>query len=384
MTLKQKIELLKKANVEVDENATEAEVDEALEKATEEVVEDEVEDEKAIKEVSIKGLKSIINRTVEANMKSIEEKISAKVTVKSEADTKDAKIKESAEFIKAVVLGTKAISGATNSFGYAVPTTLADMIQEKLDKEAVMRKYAFVFKMAGNYQLPQEGTGVTSYWVAQNEEVTESNPTLGKTDLIDNYLATRVIIPRGLLNSSPLNITNYVSNLCVRSIVNAEETAFVAGSGTGEPTGLRSAVITSTPQAGAGLVYKDLINLMYALKKQYRKNAIFLTSTAGVKAVMNILDDNKRPIFDPTNNTLLGRPLVETEDIPSNLGSSANATEIYFGDMSYYYIKDGEDMFMETDKIINKLQTEVVIAKAVDGIYTLPEACKKLTAVVSA
>jgi aspartokinase-like uncharacterized kinase len=41
-------------------------------------------------------------------------------------------------------------------------------------------------------------------------------------------------------------------------------------------------------------------------------------------------------------------------------------------------------MFMESIKVPSKLQTEIVIAKAVDGIYTLPEAMKKMTAVISA
>jgi len=384
MDLKSKIALLRKAGIEVEDDATLEEVDELIEESTEEINE-EVEAEKSIKEVSVKGLKTIVNKVVSENMKSIEETISAKfANIKTQENTKENGVKESAEFLKALCLGNKAINGTVGSFGYSVPTTLANMIQEGLDKEAVMRKYCFTFRMAGNYQLPQDGTGVTSYWVAQNEEITESSPTIGKTDLVDLYLATRVLIPRGLLNSTPMNLTNYITNLCVRSITIEEETSFVAGAGTTEPTGLRSADVDSIAQASTGLAYKDMINLMYSLKRQYRKSAVFLTSTNGVKALMNVLDENKRPIFDPTNNTVLGKPLIESEDIPSTLGSSADATEIWFGDLSYYYIKDGEEMFMESIKVPSKLQTEIVLAKAVDGVYTLDEAMKKMTAVVSA
>ena len=384
MDLKSKIALLRKAGIEVEDDATLEEVDELIEESTEEINE-EAEAEKSIKEVSVKGLKTIVNKVVSENMKSIEETISAKfANIKTQENTKENGVKESAEFLKALCLGNKAINGTVGSFGYSVPTTLANMIQEGLDKEAVMRKYCFTFRMAGNYQLPQDGTGVTSYWVAQNEEITESSPTIGKTDLVDLYLATRVLIPRGLLNSTPMNLTNYITNLCVRSITIEEETSFVAGAGTTEPTGLRSADVDSIAQASTGLAYKDMINLMYSLKRQYRKSAVFLTSTNGVKALMNVLDENNRPIFDPTNNTVLGKPLIESEDIPSTLGSSADATEIWFGDLSYYYIKDGEEMFMESIKVPSKLQTEIVLAKAVDGVYTLDEAMKKMTAVVSA
>lgn len=385
-TLKQKISLLKKANVDVPENATEEEVDKLMDENTVEEDDEETtkDDEKSLKEITLGGLKSIVKVAMQDSEKAIEERLSKKITNVKISDEKEVNVKESADFVKKVCNGTmekKAIDGTVGSFGYSVPTTLANMIQEKLDKEAVMRKYAFVFKMAGNYQLPQEGTAVTSHWVGQNIPVTESNPTLGKQNLVDNYLATNVIIPRGLLNSSNINILNFITNLSVRSINNAEETAFIAGSGTGEPTGLRSAAITAIPATAGATTYGDILALKYGLKRQYRKNAIFLTSTAGVLDVMSILDENKRPIFDPTQETLLNKPLLETEDIPSNLGTGGDETEIYFGDMSYYYIKDGEDLFMEQDKIIANLQIQIVIAKAVDGIYTLAEACKKLTGV---
>lgn len=387
-TLKQKIALLKQAGVDVADTATEEEVNKLVEENVE-VTEEETdeENEKSIGNTSMKSLKSIVSKVIGEKTSAIEQNIMAKLNVKSPEEKKEMEVKEMADFIKDVSFGKKAIDGQSGSFGNAVPTKLADMILEKLDKEAIIRKYAFVFKMAGKFQLPKEGTAVTSYWVGQNASITESNPTLDKDNLDDYYLATRVIIPRGLLNSSPLNIVNYVTNLCVRSITNTEETAFVAGDGSGKPKGIRATTLSAgniKAQAGAGLAYKDVTNLTLALKPQYRKNAVYLTSTAGILALMNVLDDNKRPIFDLSSMTLLGKPLLESLDIPSNLGTGTNETEIFFGDLQYYYIKDGEDMFMEQDKIIANLQVEVVVAKAVDGVFTMPEALAKLTGVISA
>jgi len=191
-----------------------------------------------------------------------------------------------------------------------------------------------------------------------------------------------VLIPRKLLNTSAYNIVNYVGELCARKLRDTEETAFVAGDGSSKPTGLRSASLTgSQAQAGATLAYTDLINLFYALPEQYRENAVFLTSALGMKAIRKITDDNGVPIFDLRDQKMFNRPVIESADIPENLGSSANTTEIYFGDMWYYWIKDGEKMFVDTDKVLSKLQVELVVAQAVDGVYTLPAACKKLTGV---
>jgi HK97 family phage major capsid protein len=382
MNREDKIKLLKEADVEVPENATEEELDTIIEENSE-VIEDvetteEVETEKGI---TMTELKSIVKNTIKENMNEITKK---SISVKTEADIKNEKAEKGAKFIKDLINGnldTKAIDSTSGSFGYTVPTEVADYILEKRDKISKMRKYAFVFSMAGTFQLPTEGTAVTSYWVGENAEITESNPTTGRQTLNDYYLATRVLMPRKLLNTSSTNIINYISNLSARSIVSTEETAFMAGDGSSKPTGLRLASMGTVAQVGAKLEYDDLVNLYFTLGEQYRANSVFLTSTAGMKLIRKLKDNDNLPIFDTNVGTIFGRPLIESTDIPSNLGTGGNETEIIFGDLSYYWIKDGESMFMDTDKVISKLQIELVVAEAIDGICTLTDAFKKLTGV---
>ncbi|NCD40563.1 MAG: phage major capsid protein [Bacteroidia bacterium] len=346
-----------------------------------------------IKEVTMEELKSIMADGIKEIIPDLKKEVldEVKGTLKDEVkvNSDEENLEKSANFIKEVCseqksaeFEKKAIDSDTESFGYAVPTELSSFILQAKDKIAKMRKLAFVFQMSGNFQLPTEGTGVTGYWVDENETITESNPTLNKKTLGDYYLAARVLIPRKLLNTSAYNIVNYVGELCARSLRNKEESAFVAGDGDAKPTGLRSASLTGTiAQAGSALEYKDMVKLYFALDEQYRDNAVFLTSSLGMQAILNVEDDNGRPIFDFNTTKVLGKPLVESADIPANLGSSADTTEIYFGDMWYYWIKDGEKMFVDTDKVLSKLQVELVVAEAVDGVYTLPAACKKMTGV---
>lgn len=346
-------------------------------------------DKEQVKEVTMDELKSIMADGVKEIIPALKGEIleELKGTLKDEVkvNSDEEKVEKSADFIRKACNGElekKAIDSTTDSFGYTVPTELSDFILKAKDKIAKMRKLAFVFQMAGNFDLPTEGTGVTGYWVGENETITESNPTIGKKTLVDYYLAARVLIPRKLLNTSAYNIVNYVGELCARKLRDTEETAFVAGDGSSKPTGLRSATLTgSQAQAGSALVYDDIVNLFYALPEQYRENAVFITSALGMKAIRKINDDNSVPIFDLRDQKMFNRPVIESSDIPSNLGSSADTTEIYFGDMWYYWIKDGEKMFVDTDKVLSKLQIELVVAQAVDGVYTLPAACKKLTGV---
>ena len=341
-----------------------------------------------VKEVTMEELKGIITEGVKEIVPEIKKQVVEEVkgTLKDEAkiDTKESRVEKAADFIKKICNGEiekKAIGSTSDSFGYTVPTELASIILKTKDKIAKMRKLAFAFKMSGNFQLPIQGTGVTSYWVGENTEITESNPTIDKKDLVDYYLAARVLIPRKLLNTSADNITNYVGELCARSLRSSEESAFVAGDGSSKPTGLRSASLTSLAQAGSALAYSDVVDLYYSLPEQYRDNAVFITSAKGMKALRNIQDSNGVPIFDLRDQKIFNKSVIESADIPENLGSGADETEIYFGDMWYYWIKDGETMFVDTDKILSKLQIELVVAEAVDGVYTLPEAARKLTGV---
>lgn len=338
-----------------------------------------------LEEISKSALESLVP-TIKDELKNELKSFASEKEEKTEAQKQE----EVKDFLTAIcekdiakLADKKAVTSGTGSFGYTIPTELASKILEKKDKIAKMRKLAFSFNLAGPFQLPTEGTGVTTYWVAENDLVTESNPTIGKKTLDDYYLATRVLMPRQLLNTSAFNVVEYIARLCSRSLVIAEETAFVAGDGDSKPTGLRqTANVNSDAQDSTSLAYNDLINLYYSLKEQYRSNAVFMTSTAGMVLIRKLKDTQGLPLFDVNTQTIFGRPVFESEDIPSNLGSDGDETEIWCFDPSYYWIKDGDQMTMDSDKIISKLQTEIVVFEAIDGVYTLPEAASKLTAVV--
>ncbi len=340
-----------------------------------------------VKEVTMEELKNIITDGVKEILPDMKSEILKEVKrdVKdSKPDTDEEKTKKSADFIRKVCLGQveeKAIDSDNNSFGYTVPTELADFILTKKDKISKMRKLAFVFQLSGDFQLPTEDAGVTAYWVGENETITQSNPTVGKKNLYDYYLAARVLIPRKLLNTSAYNIINFIGELCSRKLRDTEEVAFVAGDGSDKPTGLRSAGFGSIAQAEADFGYDDLVDLFYELPEQYRQNAVFMTSSAGMKLLRKLKDNNGLPIFDVRDQTVFNRPVLESADIPANLGTGTDETEILFFDPWYYWIKDGEKMFVDTDKVISKLQTELVVAEAVDGVYTLADAGKVLTGV---
>lgn len=341
------------------------------------------------KELSLEELKGVVGdvviektKTIEDEMKKMKDEIKAQKVNKEEEDPESSK-----KFVKDLMQGnfkeleSKAIDTTTGSFGYAVPTRLANKVIEKKDKIAKMRKLASIVQMAGKYDNPTEGTSVTAYHVGENTDITESNPTVGKKSLDDWYMGTQVKIPYKLLDTSAINIEEYIGGVSARALSSLEETDFVAGDGSEKPKGFRQESVGTVYMDSTALAYNDLVELFYELKEQYRNNCVFITSTAGLKLIKQIKDDNKNPIFDVRDQTLFNKPLIETEDIPSNLGTTANETEIWCVDPSYYLIKDGVNMIAEKDKVIEKMQLKIVLHQAVDGCVTNADAFKLLTGV---
>lgn len=319
--------------------------------------------------------------------------------VKGEAEKKAESVAVAANFLKFHILPSeyraqygvtdvKQINTGSGSFGATVPTELANEILAKKAKFNVLRSRAFAFELSGPFDLPLEGTDVTGYWVGEVDAgdanlVGASTPTVDKKSLDDHYVAALVKTSWKLLNTSAFNIVNYISSLAGRKLAETEEVAFIGGNGTGKPKGIRTETLQSVAQAGAALAYKDLVNLWFKLKPQYRQNAVFMTSTLGAKAITGLQDQQDRPIFQPGMplDELFRKPLLESVDIPEDLGDADDETEIYLGDPSYYWIKDGQSMQMATDQIIERLQTKVLVYAAVDGKLTHTESFVKLTGV---
>lgn len=343
------------------------------------------------KEMTLEELKGLITEVVgESEMAKGLEAVKGRLdqmTSKGENDP-EAKAQEAAEFIKSLVKGDlnaekKTISSADGSFGYTVPTTLATSVHEAKDKIAKIRANAFVFQMDGKFQLPIEGTGATAYWIDSeaDTDITESNPTTTKKELDDNYLAVRVRVPYKLMKTSNVNITEYISRLSARAIVRAEETSFVNGTGTSEPSGLTVATITAVPQAGASFTYDDLVNLYYSVPEQYRQNGKWGMSTKAVKLCRKLKDNNGLPIFDVRDNTIFNKEVLEMSDIAENGGTGEDETTIFFGDFSEYWIKDGTQMLAETRTVQGRLQVDMYLYESLDGAVVNTNAFRKLTGV---
>ena len=307
--------------------------------------------------------------------------------------TKDERI---AKFLTAVVMDdkvtAKALSeGTPADGGYLVPNEFRASVIEKLLKKAVIRPRATVIPLKRDkMDVPAEANAVSVYWTNENVALTESNPTWGNVTLNTNKLTGLSKMSRELFADSAISIVDFVSRKFADKFAAEEDAKFVAGSGTGQPKGIRTYTFAQTlAQAGANIAADDIKKLFYKLPVQYRTNAVWILHNDVIQKVALLKDTTGRYLWstglEGAPATILGRPVVEQNDIPVNLGAGTNESEVYFGDLSYYLIGDREEISVESTTegagTFENHQVALKFIERLDGQLGLTESFAQMTAV---
>lgn len=172
---------------------------------------------------------------------------------------------------------------------------------------------------------------------------------------------------------------NYIITQFGKALTNAEEDAFLNGDGSGKPTGLFAATGGGTVAGtlSAAIKSDDMLDLVYALKRPYRKNASFIMNDKTLAQLRKLKDNNGAYIWQPSYQA--GEP---DKVLGYAVHTSAYAPEnaIAFGDYSYYNIGDrGTRSFKQLNELFAGNGMIGYVAKErVDGKLILPEAVQIL------
>lgn len=323
-------------------------------------------------------------------------------------DPKQAK-KVIGEFLKGLSAGdmsvVKDLGTASDGGGYLVPVEFSTTLIELLYQLPTLRPYATVMPMTSDsLQVPIEASSVNANWTAELATITQSDPAFSEVVLQANNLIGISRMSRQILADSAIsaNLTDWIMGRFAKSIARVEDTAFMVGSGSGQPKGLRQyagGFAHAISQAAAHLTGDDLINLYHALPYQYRElgNPVWIVNDATLAVIRRLKDSNGRYLYEGgwgqsliqagTTPTLLGKPVVVQNNIPTNLGTGTNASEIYFGDMSYYLIGDREQIFSEVSTqegtSFAQHRAAVKVGERVDGQLAASDAFAVLTGVTA-
>lgn len=269
--------------------------------------------------------------------------------------------------------------------GFLVPEEFEKDIVSGLDAANVIRSIAKVITTHNDRKIPVAVGHSVARWTAENAAYTESNPTFGQK-VIDAYKLTDLIrISVELLQDAAFPLEEYIANEFARAFGAAEEEAFCVGSGTGEPTGIfteNGGQVGVTAAANNAITADELINLVYALKAPYRRNAKFLMNDATISAIRKLKDGNGVYLWQPSlqagePDKLLGYDLYTSPYAPT---VAVGAYTVAFGDFKNYWIGDraGRTVQRLNELYATNGQIGYVATERVDGKVILPEGIQLL------
>ncbi len=278
--------------------------------------------------------------------------------------------------------------GVDSEGGYLVPDEFEHTLVDALADQNVMRGLVKVIQTtSGDRKIPVVSTHGSASWLDEGKPYVESDEAFSQVSLSAFKLGTFLKISEELLNDSAFSVETYLATEFARRIGAAEEEAFLVGDGKGKPTGLLAATggaeAAVTTAKATDITADELIDLHYALRAPYRKNAVWLTNDSTVKAIRKLKDGNGQYLWQPaltatTPDTVLGRPVHTSVFVPE---IKAGAKSVAFGDLGYYWIADRQG---RSFKRLNELfattgQVGFLASQRLDGKLILPEAVKVLT-----
>lgn len=278
---------------------------------------------------------------------------------------------------------------ATNpdsSGGYLIPDEWDSRLIDTLAEENVMRKLGKTIQTSGEHKINIAATKPAAVWVAEGGAMTFGNGTFAQITLDAHKVHVGILVTEELLNDNVFDLENYILDQFGKAIANAEEDAFINGDGTNKPTGFLTTIASDatayTTTAGSSIAPDDIVDLVYKLKRPYRKNAVFLINDATLALIRKLKDSTQNYLWSPSYTAgepdrLFGHSLYTSQFMPT--AQSGNFA-IAFGDFSYYNIADrGTRSFQELRELYaGNGMIGYLLKERVDGILTLKEAVRAL------
>lgn len=308
----------------------------------------------------------------------------------------------------------KAVSTTTDaSGGYAVPEIIARRITEKVQSISPMRGLVdFVTVGSSDYKELVDVNGEGYGWAGETDTRNETNT--GRLEQVIPTMGTLYAYPKATeesLDDIFFNVEQWLIRKVSLAFAKGEGAAIISGNGTNKPTG----ILAGTPQAkddegvsperpfgtlqylptgvadgfghnlfnaspaGARSGGDVFIDAEYALKPEYRQNAVWLVNKSTLKVMRKWKDADgnylwQRSLVAGQPSTFMGYPVIEMPDMPD---VAANAFPVAFGDFRQGYLGvDRVGVRMTVDNVTTPGYVKYYVRRRVGGKLLNDDAIK--------
>jgi HK97 family phage major capsid protein len=271
--------------------------------------------------------------------------------------------------------------------GFLIPEEQRSEILQLALEKSIVRPLATVITMSSLTQLmpfvdstTNVGSvmgGMIFYWTDEAEELIATEAKFGRVKLEANKLTGLAAIPNELWADAPA-LSSFLMQAVPKGLAFYEDTAFISGTGTGEPLGFLNspaiiAITKESEQLADTIVLNNVLNMFARMIPGSHDRAVWITNQNTFKELMTLsipvgtggapvalVDIRSAPLM-----TMLGRPLIISEKVPT-LGDQG---DLVFVDLSYYLIGDRQAVSLETSEHVyfTTDRTALRVKERVDG-----------------
>jgi len=253
--------------------------------------------------------------------------------------------------------------GSYSSLGFFVPTGFVAKVEQAKKWYSAFDDVCQVMKTSTGNALPYPVSNDTAQVATVINESTETTELDGNTT--SHVIFTAYKLKSGLikasnelLQDSSIDIDSWLADRFAERFGRGEESYFTTGSGSGQPTGILTAIAASgaTPVTAAGasansgivsddgtnsIGYQDLVNLEHSVDPSYRKSARYMLHDNTLGVLKRMLDKFGRPLWVPSvavgePSTINGYKYSINQHMPQIAPSN---TTLVFGDFSKFTIR---------------------------------------------
>lgn len=288
---------------------------------------------------------------------------------------------------KITTLRNEASSVSPADGGFLVPETLRSQLMQIALENSVVRPLATVVPMdSARVPFPMidsttnQGSvfgGMVASWGEEGAPLSDSSPKFGRVTLDARKLTGLSAVPNELLQDSAVSFSALLEQLWPMAIAFAEDAAFQAGTGVGEPLGYRGEGNTASIGVARGtdneIAYTDIVAMYARMLPSSLARAVWTCSPEALPQLLTMslsvgTGGNSVWVVNaagPAPMNIFGRPLIVTEK-GGRLGTRG---DLAFTDLSYYLVGDRQQMTADssTDYNFGADKTTFRIIQRVDG-----------------
>lgn len=296
---------------------------------------------------------------------------------------------------------TKALSTTSDrDGGYLVPSGLHDHLYATLQSTSVMRSLATVRQISTSVlELLLDKDRADAGWVGEAQERAETKaPEVAKIHIPVHEMYAKPRATQKLLDDAMINVEEWLAQKISQKMAMMENDAFIQGDGQSKPRGILSYAsherrawkwgeLEEIRTGTKGDFLKDmgaltLQDTFFSLKSPYLVGASWLMSRTAQAMIRKLRDSEsghylwEPPLGGVTTPTLLGYPVVVSDDMPALVPGTASKSIVFGNFKEGYHIVDRTGVHVLRDPYSAKPYIEFYTTRRLGGDVVNFEAFK--------